>query len=142
MSRVTAQLYDLLGIFLAPAIFSAKVLMSRVCKITSSDELETPIIKIDPELANLAFTYLTNLKKIDQIKPFPGSFIPGMNKLISFVVFCDGGLSGFACAIYILSLNPTTDQIESRLCFASGMLGKKKYSEPRGSKSCTWNGIC
>ena len=73
ISRTTAQLYDLLGIFLAPVILSCKVIMSRDCKITILLELDKPNMDIDPRLAELAFNFLRKLKQLDIIIPF----IPG-----------------------------------------------------------------
>ena len=124
-SRVTAQMYDILGIFLGPAIFSCKVIMSRICKITSLSEISRPIYEIDPELAGIAYNFLTKLKELHKITPFPPSFIPNFNELIYIVVFSDGGLSGFGSVGYFVSKNQQTGELTSRLCFASGALGRK-----------------
>ena len=124
-SRVSAQMYDILGIFLGPAIFSCKVIMSRICKLTSLSELTRPIYEIDQELAGIAYNFLIKLKDLDKITPFPASFIPNFNELIYIVVFSDGGLSGFGSVIYFVSKNQQTGDLTSRLCFASGALGRK-----------------
>ena len=42
--RITAQLYDILGIYLGPAIFGCKVIMSRICKVTTLTETKKPIL--------------------------------------------------------------------------------------------------
>ena len=78
-ARITAKMYDVLGIFLGPAIFSFKVLMGRICKLTSLSELTKPIYEIDPILAAAAYKYLIKLKELHKIHPFPSSFIPGFN---------------------------------------------------------------
>ena len=101
-SRVTAQMYDILGIYLGPAVFSCKVIMSRICKITSLTELNKPIYEIDPTLATTAYKFLIKLKELHKIQPFPASFIPGFNELIYIVVFSDGGLNGFGSVIYFI----------------------------------------
>ena len=119
-SRITAQMYDILGIFLGPAVFSCKVITSPICKITSLTELNKPIYEIDPNLATTAYKFLVKLKDLHKIQPFPESFIPGFNELTHIVVFSDGGLNGFGSV-----KNKQTGLISSRLCFASGALGRK-----------------
>ena len=74
-SRITAQMYDILGIYLGPAVFSCKVIMSRICKITSLTELNKPIYEIDPNLATTAYKFLVKLKDLHKIQPFPASFV-------------------------------------------------------------------
>ena len=95
-------MYDILGIFLGPAIFSCKVIMSRICKITSLTELTKPIYEIDPILATTAYKFLIKLKELHKIHPFPSSFIPGFNELSHIIVFSDGVLSGFGSVIYFI----------------------------------------
>ena len=65
------------------------------------------------------------LKELKDIHPFPPSFIPGFNVLTHIVIFSDGGLNGFGSVIYFISENKIDGLISSRLCFASGALGRK-----------------
>ena len=71
LAKITAQMFYILGIFLGPAIFSCKVLMSRICKLTSLSELTKPIYEIDPKQATTAYKYLLKLKDLNKIHPFP-----------------------------------------------------------------------
>ena len=55
LSRVTAQLFDLSGCFLAPYIFSAKSFLSMACKIASLKEVNLPLYK---KMSNLQMIVL------------------------------------------------------------------------------------
>ena len=69
--RISAQTYDKMANILGPLMFSCKVLSSRACELASVDELEEDLIHRDPEFVNFCREFLVNLKRVEQIVPFP-----------------------------------------------------------------------
>ena len=94
--RVCAQSYSRLGNLLAPVIMSCKVLASRSCELSSTEEMEVDLTSRDPEFVEVSRNFLLNLKMIqDQVQPFPRALVPEGHKLVGFVMAQDGGRPGF-----------------------------------------------
>ena len=103
MSRVAAQAHDILGFLLGPLIFSAKVLLSRCCEIASATQLDLPIGAKDPEFEKVLITFLTNVKRTNEINPTESFVIPYGNQLWGLIAARDGGLAGFGSTCHVLS---------------------------------------
>ena len=80
--RISAQTYDKMAYILGPLMFSCKVLSSRACELASVNELEEDLIHRDPEFVEFCKEFLINLKKVDQIIPFPRCWIPKEHDLV------------------------------------------------------------
>ena len=94
--RVCAQSYSRLGNLLAPVIMSCKVLASRSCELSSTEEMEVDLTSRDPEFVEVSRNFLLNLKMIqDQVQPFQRALVPEGHKLVGFVMAQDGGRPGF-----------------------------------------------
>ena len=76
ISRVCAQAYDRLGVFLTPLKIGLKTLTSRAAEIMSNTELDLPMAGKDVEFARQVTNYWRNLPKVKDIKPFPRAVIP------------------------------------------------------------------
>ena len=102
--RICAQSYSRLGNLLAPVIMSCKILASRSCELSSSEEMEVDLTSRDPEFAEVSKQFLLNLKMIqDQVKPFPRALVPEGHKLLGFVMAQDGGRPGFGVLCHSLA---------------------------------------
>ena len=85
--------YDKMSNILGPLMFSCKVLSSRACELNSVDELEEDLNHRDPEFVDFCRGFLINLKRVEQIVPFPRCWIPKGFTLIGFITSLDGGKS-------------------------------------------------
>ena len=68
LSQITPQSFDLSGIFLGPAKSSLKILISRVCDITSLQEMDLDLATRD---ATLVSDVKTMIKEIIKLKLSP-----------------------------------------------------------------------
>merc|ERR1712215_602387 len=83
------------------------------CELASVDELEEVLIHRDPEFVAFCKEFLINLKKVDQIIPFPRCWIPKEHDLVGFVTSLDGGKCGYGATIHAIAKKTGKDK-ESR----------------------------
>ena len=103
--RLAPSLWDNSGRFLAPAIATAKILLSKVCKAVPLTELHTSIKVFDEELAQMCHEFWTNVVNIP-IKPTPRSVVPEGFKITHVIVDHDGSHQAIGAVLIVLSTNP------------------------------------
>ena len=103
--RLAPSLWDNTGRFLAPAIATAKILLSKVCKAVPLTELHTPIKEFDEELAKMCHEFWTNVVNIP-IEPTPRSVVPEGYQISHVIVDHDGSHQAIGAVLIVLSTNP------------------------------------
>ena len=124
ISRICAQAYDRLGIFLTPLKIGLKTLTSRAAEIMTNTELDLPIASKDAEFARQVTNYWRNLPRVKEIKPFPRAVIPEGYKLVGLIVVRDGGVPGYGALVYFVSENEEGKRI-IRLMAGRCKIGKR-----------------
>ena len=124
LSRITAQLYDVCGVFIQPYIFQAKVFLSRACTIASLDQINEPLENLDKDFAAEAYKFIMSLKKVWKINPLPREIVPSGNTLIGFVASRDGGVPGFGTLIHALHSKDSRN-LETSLVAAKSRIARR-----------------
>ena len=106
ISRLIAQAWDSSGRFLGVAQASAKWILTRVCKILSLTEMDTPIIDKDQELGMAAAAFWTNLSQTD-IAPFSRCTVKNGWRIVALVIDHDASISLVGAVIYVISESKT-----------------------------------
>merc|ERR1712215_297646 len=84
-------------------MFSCKVLSSRASELASVHELEKDLFHIDPEFVEFCREFLINLKRVDQIVPFPRCWILKEHTLVGFITNLDGGKCGYGATVHAIA---------------------------------------
>ena len=101
--------------FIGPIISGIKILVSRSTEIATNQQLDKPLVDLDPEFVDTSAKFLQNLPKMKTIKPFPKELVPEGNKIIGIHAMSDGGVPGYSSIIYITS-ESMTKVLTSRVC--------------------------
>ena len=111
LSRVTAQLFDLSGCFLAPFVFTSKSYLSMACTIASLKEVNLPLFHKDKDFATDCLHFVNNLSSIKDISPFDRVIVPEGGELVGFVASHDGSKARYGSIIHALYFMPDSDKL-------------------------------
>ena len=103
LMRLCSQLHDYTERHIGPIKSSMKLLVSRACDIVDTKNLDKPLKDFDESFAVTCKTFIRNLQKMKELKPFQRFVIPCGYKLNHVVVTRDGGGGGFAATIHFIS---------------------------------------
>ena len=103
LMRLCSQLHDYTERHIGPIKSSMKLLVSRACDIVDNANIDKPLENYDQPFAETTKSFLKNLKKIKDLKPFQRFVIPCGYKLNHLVVTRDGGGGGYAATIHFIS---------------------------------------
>ena len=119
--RLAAQTYSRLGNLLGPLITCIKILASRSCELAGVQELDEDLSIRDKSFVEFARTFIINLKKVKEIRPFKRCWVKKGYQLMGFLLYLDGGKTGLGDCLYVLS---TLDgkNVERALCLTNGRL--------------------
>ena len=71
LSRLAAQPYYRLVVFIGPIISGLKILVSRSTEMATNQQLDKPLLDLEPEFVDTCAKFLQNLPKLKVITPFP-----------------------------------------------------------------------
>ena len=101
--RLCSQLHDYTERHIGPIKSSMKLLVSRSCDIVDTANLDKPLENFDESFAMTCKTFVKNLQRMNDLKPYKRYTIPSGNKLSHLVVTRDGGGGGFAATVHFVS---------------------------------------
>ena len=107
--------------FLGPIKTSLKILLSRVCDITSLQEKDLNLITKDVPLVTdvkLLIKEITSLK----LSPWQRCLVPQNNSLTTIIVACDGSTMASSASVYLLSTPMTTGTKDCNLVVTSSLI--------------------
>ena len=103
LSRLAAQAYDRLGLFIGPIISGLKILVSRSTELSTATQLDKSLAKVDMEFVNTCGKFLKDLPNLKKLKPHPKELIPQGNRLLGIYGMRDG-VPGYSSISYIGSI--------------------------------------
>ena len=125
LSRVTAQLFDLSGCFLAPFVFTSKSYLSMACTIASLKEVNLPLFHKDKDFATDCLHFVNNLSSIKDISPFDRVIVPEGGELVGFVASRDGSEAGYGSLVHALYSMPDSDKLGRSLVAAKSKVCRR-----------------
>ena len=103
LMRLCSQLHDYTERHIGPVKSSMKLLVSRSCDIVDAANIDKPLDNFDESFAITCKTFIKNLQKMKDLKPYKRYTIPSGYKLNHLVVTRDGGGGGFAATVHFVS---------------------------------------
>ena len=124
LSRLAAQCYDRLGLFLGPITTGLKILVSRSTELVSVTQLDKPIKTVDPEFVTTCCKFLKDLPNLKNLKPHSKALIPKDNQLRGIFSMRDGGVPAYSSIIYLGSTDKE-NKMTANVCGTKGRVSKR-----------------
>ena len=116
-SRVIGTLFSYLAHDIAPIVCNAKLLYSRICKISKS--WIQPIRDIDPGLDRDYMQFLSTLTNLDEdLLYFDRCMIPDDHRLVRIFIPMDASVEMMATMLFLITQHKSSGEIKSR-CLTS-----------------------
>ena len=107
--RLVPSYYDCLNCMLGPLIGSAKILLSRVCKICPLDDQTSDISNYDVNLSSTLRKFFTETKRfLTEYIPLRRTCVPLNHKIIAFIISHDGSVEAVSCCVHVLTEDTVT----------------------------------
>ena len=102
--RLVPSYYDCLNCMMGPLIGSAKILLSRVCKICPLDDQNTDISCYDINLSNTLRKFFTETKRfLTEFIPLRRTCVPLNHRIVAFIISHDGSIEAVSCCVHVLT---------------------------------------
>merc|ERR1711954_118712 len=125
--RLTAQSYNRMQDILGPLLISVKAFASRSCELATVNEMEMDLNERDSEFVKTAKTFILNLRKVGEIKPFQRAWVPPGHRLVGFATSFDGGALGYGTVTHSLAapIEPMHGNLRRNVCAAKSRISKR-----------------
>ena len=125
LSRLCAQSYDRLGIFMSCITTGLKILTSRSCELASITEMDIDLEEKDADFVKVVGNFLKNLKLVHTILPLHQWICGRGEEIIGIGSTCDGGVPAFGCVNYLICRNTSTKEKISKICCSKSKISKR-----------------
>ena len=107
--KLVPSYYDCLNCMMGPLIGSAKILLSRTCKICPLDDQNSDISNYDNNLSNILRKFFTETKRFTtEYVPLQRTCVPLGHKIVAFITSHDGSVEAVSCCVHVLTEHTVT----------------------------------